>query len=196
MATPFRTGRKAEVLWALPFVVDLAKDVLSEQEYVAAEKTAIDLVRSSQTRDEAVKRLKTLLAPPPKQPLAEVQDVIVELPRWTRDPVRLLGDYIELLVRAWSFELTGDAVSQDRSLGMNVRRMEPKKFGAPEDLVDQLKRYNSFLYSPGKHDFTSPKGQAHRFTSREVVLIAFVTMKLAERIKELSSAARLQSDFM
>ena len=55
MATPHRTGRKAEVLWALPFVVDLAKDVLSKQEYESAEKTAIDLVRSNQTRDEALK---------------------------------------------------------------------------------------------------------------------------------------------
>jgi hypothetical protein len=193
VATPFRTGRKAEVLWALPFVVDLAKEVLSEQEYMAAEKTAIDLVRSSQLRDEAVRRLKTLVAPPPNRPLADAQDAIVELPRWTRDPVRLLGEYIDLLVRAWSFEVTGDAAAQDRSLGTNVRRMEPKKLGAPDDLIDQLKRYNSFLYSPGKHDFTASKGQAHRFTSREVVLIAFVTMKLAERIKELSSAARLQS---
>ena len=104
MATPHRTGRKAEVLWALPFVVDLAKDVLSKQEYESAEKTAIDLVRSNQTRDEALKRLTTLLAPPPKRPLVEVQGAIVDLPRWTRDPVRLLGDYIELLVRTWSFE--------------------------------------------------------------------------------------------
>jgi hypothetical protein len=193
MATPFRTGRKAEVLWALPYVVDLAKEVLSEQEYVAAEKTAIDLVRSSESREEALKRLTTLVAPPPKRPLADAQDAISELPRWTRDPIRLLGDYIDVLVRAWSFEVTGDAVTQDRSLGMNVRRMEPKKLGAPEGLIEQLKRYNSFLYSPGRHDFTTPKGQAHRFTAREVVLIAFVTMKLAQRIKEVSSAARLQS---
>lgn len=196
MATPFRTGRKAEVLWALPFVVDLAKDVLSEQEYMTAEKTAIDLVRSSQMREEALKQLSALVAPPPKQPLADAQKAIVDLPRWTRDAVRLLGDYIDLLVRAWSFELTGEAAAQDRSLGINVRRMEPKKFGAPAELIDHLKRYNSFLYAPGKHDFTSSKGQAHRFTSREVVLIAFVTMKLAGQIKELSSAARLQSLLM
>jgi hypothetical protein len=196
MATPFRTGRKAEVLWALPFVVDLAKDVLSEEEYMKAEKTAIDLVRSSQVHDEALKQLSTLVAPPPKRPLADAQKALMDLPRWTRDAVRFLGDYIDLLVRAWCFELTGEAAAQDRSLGINVRRMEPKKFGAPADLIEYLKRYSSFLYAPGKHDFTSSKGQAHRFTSREVVLIAFITMKLAERVKELSSGARLQSLLM
>ncbi len=193
MATPSLTGRKAEVLWALPYLVDLAKDVLSEEEYIEAETTAVYLVRTKQLNDAAMKRLTTLVAPPPKQPLTEAQQALKALPRFTREAIRYLADYIELLVRAWSFEITGDATTKTRSLGHNVRRLIPKKFGLPTDLIDHLKRYNSFLFTPTKHDFTIFKGQRHRFTSREVVLIAYITMKLAERIIELSPAARLQA---
>ncbi|MFX1300924.1 MAG: hypothetical protein ACFFDE_08265, partial [Promethearchaeota archaeon] len=107
--------------------------------------------------------------------------------------IQYLGEYIELLVRAWCFELTDDAASKSRSLGANIRRLKPKKLGISEELFDQLQRYNSFLYTPAKHDFTIFKGQRHRFTAREVVLVAYITMKLAERIMELSSAARLQA---
>ncbi len=140
-----------------------------------------------------MQRLTSLVKPPPKQPLSDAQQALLTLPRFTRDAIRHLAGYIELLVRAWSFELTGDAESKTRSLGSNVRRIEPKKFGAPSALVDQLKRYNSFVFTPARHDFTIFKSQRHRFTAREVVLIAYITMRLAERIMELSSAARLQA---
>lgn len=51
-----------------------------------------------------------------------------------------------------------------------------------------LKRYNSFLYRPGKHDFKLPTGRkGHRFTSREVVLTAYVTMNLAGRIRAITN---------
>ncbi|MDO8125092.1 MAG: hypothetical protein Q6364_12025 [Candidatus Hermodarchaeota archaeon] len=193
MASPSQTGRKSEVLWALPYVVSLAQDVLSGPEYIEAETTAVYLVRTKQLHDAAMKRLIGLVAPPPKHPLSEAQEALKGLPRFTRGAIQYLGEYIELLVRAWCFELTGDAASKSRSLGANIRRLKPKKLGTPEELVDQLQRYNSFLYTPAKHDFTIFKGQRHRFTAREAVLVAYITMKLAERIMELSSAARLQA---
>ncbi|MFX1318510.1 MAG: hypothetical protein ACFE9O_05150, partial [Promethearchaeota archaeon] len=126
-------------------------------------------------------------------PLAAAQEALKGLPRFTRDAIQRLAEYLELLVRAWTFELTGDAATRTRSIGNNIRRLQPKSLGLPEDLIDQLKRYNSFVFTPAKHDFTIFKGQRHRFSSREVVLIAYVTMKLAERIRELSPAAQLQA---
>ena len=58
-------------------------------------------------------------------------------------------------------------------------------------LMDFLKRYNLFLYRPGKHEFKLPSDRdQHRFTSKEVVLMAFVTMKLARMIKEITIAVR------
>ncbi len=193
MATPSQTGRKSEVLWALPFLTGLAQDVLSAKDYVEAETTAVYLVRSKKLRDAAMQRLIALVAPPPKHPLEDAQEALKSLPRFTRDAIKLLADYIELLVRAWTFEITGEAATKSRSLGSNVRKLQPKKLGLPEDLIDHLKRYNSFIFTPARHDFTIFKGQRHRFTSREVVLLAYVTMKLAERIKGISSAARLQA---
>jgi hypothetical protein len=180
-------------LWALPYVTTLAQDVLGEKEYIEAETTAVYLVRSKKLHDAAKQRLLALVAPPPKHPLAAAQEAINGLPRFTRDAIRRLAEYLELLVRAWTFEVTGDAATKTRSLGSNVRRLAPKKLKLPEDLVDQLKRYNSFVFTPARHDFTIFKGQRHRFSSREVVLLAYITMKLAERIKELSPAAQLQS---
>jgi hypothetical protein len=193
LATPSQTGRKSEVLWALPYVTTLAQDVLGEKEYIEAETTAVYLVRSKKLHDAAKQRLVALVAPPPKHPLAAAQEAINGLPRFTRDAIRRLAEYLELLVRAWTFEVTGDAATKTRSLGSNVRRLAPKKLGLPENLVDQLKRYNSFVFTPAKHDFTIFKGQRHRFTSREVVLLAYITMKLAELIRELSPAAQLQA---
>jgi len=193
LATPSQTGRKSEVLWALPYLTALAQDVLSGKEYIEAETTAVYLVRSKKLHDAAKKRLIALVAPPPKHPLAAAQEAIKGLPRFTRDAIQSLADYLDLLVRAWTFELTGDAATKTRSLGSNMRRLQPKSLGLPEDLIDQLKRYNSFVFTPAKHDFTIFKGQRHRFSSREVVLIAYVTMKLAERIRELSPAAQLQA---
>jgi hypothetical protein len=193
LATPSQTGRKSEVLWALPYVTALAQEVLGDKEYIEAETTAVYLVRSKKLHDAAMQRLVALVAPPPKHPLAAAQEAIKELPRFTRDAIQRLAEYLELLVRAWTFEVTGDAATKTRSLGTNVRRLLPKKLGLPEDLVDQLRRYNSFVFTPAKHDFTIFKGQRHRFSSREVVLLAYITMKLAERIKEISPAARLQA---
>jgi hypothetical protein len=193
LATPSQTGRKSEVLWALPYVTTLAQDVLGEKEYIEAETTAVYLVRTKKLHDAAKQRLLALVAPPPKHPLAAAQEAIKGLPRFTRGAIRRLAEYLELLVRAWTFEVTGDAATKTRSLGSNVRRLAPKKLGLPEDLVDQLKRYNSFVFTPAKHDFTIFKGQRHRFSSREVVLLAYVTMKLADHIKQQSPAAQLQA---
>jgi hypothetical protein len=181
------------VLWALPYLVALAQDVLTEKEYIEAETTAVYLVRSKKLHDAALKRLKALVSPPPKHPLSSAQEAIKGLPRFTRDAIQFLADYIELLVRAWTFEVTGDAATKARSLGSNVRKLQPKKLGLPEDLIGYLQRYNSFVFTPAKHDFTIFKGQRHRFSSREVVLLAYITMNLAERVKDLSPAARLQA---
>jgi hypothetical protein len=181
------------VLWALPYLVELAQDVLTEKEYIEAETTAVYLVRSKKLNEAAMQRLKALVAPPPKNPLSAAQETLKDLPRFTRDAIQYLAEFVELLVRAWTFEVTGEAATKTRSLGSNVRKLQPKKLGLPQDLMDYLKRYNSFVFTPAKHDFTIFKGQRHRFSSREVVLLAYITMKLAERIMKLSSAARLQA---
>jgi len=148
------------------------------------------MLAGSKTRKrEAFYRLHELVHPPPKRPLYYAQHELEFLPRWTRDGIRYLGDYIDMLVKAMAFEFTKDPNCKKRSLGRNIQLLEAKKYGIPPDLIERLERYNSFLYQPGKHDFSLPSGRSHRFTSREVVLTAFITMKLAEDIKKLSQYA-------
>ena len=53
----------------------------------------------------------------------------------------------------------------------------------------RAQRYDSFLYQPSKHDFRMPKGRSHRFASTGAVLTAFVTIELAEEVKERSKTA-------
>ena len=86
-------------------------------------------------------------------------------------------------------EFTKELRCAESSLGVNIRRLNPKKYGVPAELLDKLARYNSFLYQPGKHDFHVPRERSHRFTCKEVVFTVYITMKLADEIKQLSPHA-------
>ena len=189
MSSPYLTGRKSEMLSALPVVVKLAEDILTPSELDEAERISIMLAGSKGQRGEAVDYLMKLVSPPPKRPIYYARKEMRVLPRWTRNAIRYLGDYIDLLVKAMAFEYTKDHRCKKYSLGRNLRMLKPRKHGISVELIDKLKRYNSFLYRPGKHDFRVPHGRGHRFTSKEVVLTAFITMKLAGDIKRLSQTA-------
>ena len=189
MSSPYSTGRKSEMLWALPIVIQLAEDTLTPSELYEAERIAIMLAGSKSKRREAIHFLMKFVSPPPKRPLYYAQGEMRVLPRWTRDGIRYLGDYVDLLIKAMTFEYTRDHRCKKYSLGRNLRMLKPRKHGISQELIDKLKRYNSFLYRPGKHDFSVPPGRGHRFTSKEVVLTAFITMKLAGEIKRISQFA-------
>ena len=189
MSSQYSTGSKSEILWALPIVSELAKETLPPSQLEEAENISLMLAGSKRQRREAIRRLIEIIAPPPKRPLYYAQNEMEYLPRWTRDGIRYLGDYIDLLVKALAFELTKDPRCLRNSLGANVNRLSLKTLDIPQELVNRLKKYNSFLYQPGKHDFDIPRGRSHRFTSKEVVLTAFITMKLADDIKKLSQHA-------
>lgn len=189
MSSPFSTGRKSEMLWALPIVIELAEDTLTQFEFDETERISRMLAGSKGRRREAIHYLMKLVSPPPKRPLYYAEMEMQALPRWTRDAIRYLGDYVDLLVKAMAFEYTKNCRCKKYSLGRNLGMLKPRKHGISSELIDKLKRYNSFLYRPGKHDFRVPRGQGHRFTSKEVVLTAFITMKLAGEIKKISQFA-------
>jgi hypothetical protein len=189
MSSQWKTGSRSEALHALPVVIDLAKETLDISELEEAENTAFSLVGSKRLQYEARSKLRDLVAPPPKRPLYYLQHEIQFLPRWTRDSIRYCGDYIDLLLKIAAYERHNDPRMNEYSLGKNINILSSKINGFPEPLINKLKKYNSFLYRPGKHDFTLPARRGHRFTSREVVLTAFITMKLAKEIRTLSENA-------
>ncbi len=169
-----------------PEVEKLTKDTLSASEFEEAQDVAAMLALN---RLKAIHKLRSLVRPPPRRPLWYVQHELLHLPSWTRDSIRYLGDYIDLLVKAMAFELTGDRNSLRHSLGINLWILGRNKYSIPSDLVDKLKRYNSFLYQPGKHDFDVPFDIDHRFSPKEVVFTVFITRKLADEIKHVSPLA-------
>lgn len=88
MASSYRTGIIEEALLASQEVEELARDLLSEEEYEKANEIAIMLVSSKPQKRKAVFELVKLVAPPPKRPLYYAQHELQFLPRWTRDAIR------------------------------------------------------------------------------------------------------------
>ena len=133
MSSPYLTGSKYEILCALPVVYELAEETLSPFQLEEAEDISMMLAGSKRRKREAIYRLIKMVAPPPKRPLYYAQHELEYLPRWTRNGIRYLGDYIDLLVKALAFEVTKDQHCTQSSLGANIRRLRPKKHGFPKN---------------------------------------------------------------
>ncbi len=187
MSSPWSTGLRSEALEALPEIIKLAQDTLTPKKLREAESVAHDLLIGKKTRDFALTRLKVEIGVRPTRPLFYLCYELNSLPRNTRNCIRYLGDYIDLLTKEMTYEFIGGNARQC-SLGINAKKIanitELKSLGIK--LVD----YNHFLYQPGKHDFSLPPDRKHRFTSREVVLTTYTTKVLGDEIKSLSKQAR------
>lgn len=185
-----KTAEAASYLLAAPEIVTLAKQVLTKETYCEAEKTAIQLAGKKIEKDAAITKLINLVSPPPKRPIYYAQCEMTLLPRWTRDALRYLGDYVDMMVKATVYDKTRDRKVFNNSFGPAINKFK-ENWPIESELADILNRYNRFLYRPAKHDFILPKGRvAHRFTAREVVLSAYVTMQLGERLGKLSPIAQ------
>lgn len=188
MSGPWGVELRPTALDALPEIVALASETLSPDKLKEANSIAEMLVGSKKQRKYARLKLIGLVKPPPKRPLLYLLRFIMGLPRSTRDCIRYLGDYIDLLTKEMTFEFANGKARRN-SLGQNVKILEKTNL-IPSELVKKLRKYNNFVYTPGKHDFSLPPGRRHRFTPKEVVLTAYVTIELAEQIKSISKLAR------
>jgi hypothetical protein len=189
MSSPWRSGPKIGGLDALPEIVDLAKEVLAVEQLERVDEMAMTLLTRRKQRRQVRWELVRMVPLKPSRPLMYLKPIIMQLPNATRDVIRYLGDYIDLLTKEMTYEfLNGKA--RFSSLGINAKKLEEAD-AVPRDLVDKLQRYNSFLYTPGKHDFSlPPEGRKHGFTCKEAVLTIYVSTELGERIKVVSKLAR------
>ena len=104
--------------------------------------------------------------------------------------MRFLGDYIDMLVKAATYEKMQDKKIFGNSLGPALGKFV-RAYPTETKLADWLSRYNRFLYKDAKHDMILPSGRLeHRFTSREVVLSLFITKELGEKLAALSGKDR------
>jgi hypothetical protein len=190
MSSPWKSGLRSEALDALPEIDQLARDLITPEKYEESIKVSTFLLRSKEKRRWAQAKLMREIGFEPSRPLLYLMPLLQGLPRCTRDCIRYLGDYIDLLTKELAFEYLGGK-ARHSSLGTNASILARSKIPEIQDLAKALLRYNSFLYTPGKHDFSLPPGRQHRFTAREVVLTTYVTAVLGEKIKAISKAALL-----
>lgn len=189
MSSPWQSGLRKEALDALPEIDSLAKEVLSSEKYDETSLVANTLLKPWNKRQWAIAKLGREIGLKPTRPLLYLWPLLQGLPRGTRDCIRYLGDYIDMLTKEMAFEFVGCKARQS-SLGTNAYRLS--KLNAPKEIPDIAKvltRYNEFLYTPGKHDFSLPPGRKHRFTAREVVLTLYISAAIAKRIMAVSKAA-------
>jgi hypothetical protein len=184
-----KTGNTSEVLIASNDILSLAEEILNEDILTYAESLAVMLINSSSKKNQARHLLQQVLLPPPKRPIYYLTHELEFLPRWTREALRILGDYIDMLTKAAVFGKSHDRDIFRSSFGPAINSFQ-KLFPNENQLSDWLLRYNRFLYRDAKHDFKLPQGRReHRFTSREVVLCLFITKELATQMTNLSETA-------
>ena len=137
------TGKSSEALLADDPILALAKTLLDKDEYSEAEKLAKMLTQSNKVRDAARVRLLSVLKPPPKRPIYYLEREILSLPRWTRNAMRFLGDYVDMLVKAAAFDvIRNDRILYNVSLGPAIRYFE-KAYPGETDLARQLGRVHT-----------------------------------------------------
>ena len=167
---------------------DFAKDILTDDEYEKAHELSWNVAKGSkQQRFEARVALMRMLEPPPRM-LETAQSQIQYLPTSRYNSVQALRDYMDVLVKAISFEFIRNSDCKEDSLTENIARLDSE--GVYQEVVDNLKAYDDLFYdSQGSRLFGTPS-QEHHFSSRETVYMVFFTLKLAKRLTKVSEIAK------
>lgn len=121
----------------------LAHEVLSNERYSEALLTVTRLRGGKRDKEYAKTALLTLTQPPPKRPLYYLQEEAGCLPEITRDFIRYLGDYVDLLTKALRLEVIGPRRIRS-SLGVTAKTLGG--IGSLRELANYLTRYNDLIY--------------------------------------------------
>ena len=120
-----------------------SKTVLNDKQLQYADLLAKEIV-GKYTRPRAIYVLREIVGSTPKRPLYYVYNELAHLPRWTRDIMRYLGDYIDQLVKFLTAEKLQSRVYLGRSLGSNLNNIGKKDI-LSSHLLTQLTKYN-YMY--------------------------------------------------
>jgi hypothetical protein len=183
------TCPKSQYLLIDDKIKSLADELLSNDDIQEAEKISKDLTKKS-TKINAIKKLRIKIGDIPRRPMEYANFELNYLPYRTRNPVRYIGDFIDLLIKYLATEKLHDSACLKRSLGINLRKLNKK---IPDSLYFQLEKYDNDIYKPAKHEF-GVENRKHLFTSKEVVFIYFLSLKLKEQIIEISEEAKKCSE--
>jgi len=179
---------RAIALDVLPEIQSLTNIVLNSKKISEADTVSRRLLGRKDERRRAIANAVLEVGLTPSRPLLYWSVEMRGLPRNTRDCVRYLGDYMDLLVKEMTHEFLGGSARR-RSMGSNTK-MLLKSAPHVKELAQKLNSYAECIYTPGKHDFSLPPGRKHSFTAKEVVYTAYMTSALAREILSISKNAR------
>ena len=168
-------------------IVALAAAVLGETEYQKAGTLAEKFYGTGEDKAAARCELLEMLEPPPERPLYYAQWEGQFLPRWARDIVRILGDFIYRLVKAAILEKPADSAATFTSLQQALDTFEDC-WAEEKELAGLLRSFNSALYQ----DMTDVAEEGyipHRFNARDAAWLTYIAVTLAERITRVSHLA-------
>lgn len=175
-----------EALDISPEVSALARKVLTDVKIEKADSISLMLVEK-ETKNKGIAELRKIVGYRPKRPLFYAYNELGFLPRWTRDAVRYLCDYVDQLCKHWAYICTQNEASLKGSMGTSLSKIKKNTGEQYSNLISILEGYNNVFYVPAKHDFTLPNGRReHRITSKEVVYAAFITINIAHLIREIT----------
>lgn len=180
-----KTCPQSEYLEINDEILALAKELLSIDEIQNAEDLSLNLSKKS-TRLSAQTTLKKMLGVRPKRPIYYAHNEISHLPHWTRYTVENLGHFVDTMVKCVVAEKFATSKFNEQPLGPNLYRLKNR---IPDDLFSVLEKFNLLIYRPAKHDF-NVINRSHRFTSKEVVFTIFITLKLKEKLIEISNEVK------
>jgi hypothetical protein len=176
------TCPKSEYLEINPEILALAEELLSSNEIQCAEELSINLARKS-TRLSAQAALKKMLGYRPKRPIYYAYLEIDRLPHLTRYLIENMGHFVDSMVKCVVTEKLATTKYNNKPLGQNLPKLQNK---IPGELYSTIEKFNLLIYVPAKHDF-NVINRSHRFTSKEVVFTIYITLKLKEKITEISN---------
>lgn len=175
-----------EALDVLAEVSALAERILTVTEIEKADSISLMLVKKS-TRKNGIQELGGIVGIRPKRPIFYAYHALNDLPYWTRDAVKYLCDYVDQLCKHWVYICTQKEKAMSGPMGKSlaiIKRSTGQKYS---NLISNLEEYNKVFYVPAKHDFKLPEGRTeHRITSKEVVYTAFITMNIAQSIRDIT----------
>ncbi len=176
-------------------IVSLARATLGEQDYRKAETLAEKFYGTGEDKAAARCELLEMLEPPPERPLYYAQWEGQFLPRWARDIVRILGDFVYRLVKAAINDKAAGSNLTFTSLEQAIDGFEAC-WADEIELTGLIKSFSSALYQDNS-DAPEEGYTPHRFSARDAAWLTYVAIALADRITMVSPLAlsvRLDED--
>jgi len=165
-------------------IMKLAIELFSEQTIERLDELSYDISYGKKKKWEGIRYLENIVKPYPKRPMYYCRIELKHLPHYTRNIIRYLGDYIDLLERQALIKFLGKKYKKGLSPKIVRSQLKPS---LPKILSDRLDKYDKLFWTPAKHDFNVDESKRrHRFTTREVIYDIFITNKLADEIKRVA----------